>query len=568
MTIHEDRNRGDSPFIDPAAPRMSEVLDRLGTLALSPSRRRDLRSAVTTVCRWIGRDPAEVPANINWVHVRLRRLHPARIGISKKRFSNLKSDLLKALELCGCSRDRKDWLRPPSPEWRALLDRVEDKHDRWKLTQLAQYCSALGVAPEAVVDEHLAGLLRALEHETFIDRPLPKIAQAAATWNRLRAAVAGWPDRTLMAPRRKEPWTIPLERFPASFQADAARWTDRLANPCPLDEDAPVKPLRPATIQSRRFQLRQMASALVLAGRDIDSITSLADLVDLDAFKAALRQIMSRFGDRPTEAIHGLAVSLKAIATHHVKVDPDHLAEMQRICQRLNLEVHGLREKNRRRLEQLDDEENLAALVHLPVQLIRAAAKPGLRPHKAALLLQVAAAVEILLYAPMRIGNLVSLSLERHLREVRVRGERRLAISIPGREVKNGKDLHFELGPAAAEVVDLYRRDGRPVLLRAPSEYLFPAQDGGFRRPHTLSALIKQTILDFTGLEIHPHLFRSIAGKLHSLVQPGDYATLSHVIGDTLGTTMKAYAQFEQKAAIRHYQNSVDAARARYRRTG
>ncbi len=568
MTERDNHEAGENPFIDPAAPRMTAVLEKLETLDLSPSRRRDLRSAVTSVCRIIGRGPSEVPANINWVHVRLRRVHPARLGISKKRFSNLKSGLLKALELCGCSRDRKDWLRPPSPEWQALLDRAPDKHDRWKLTQLAQYCSAIDVAPEAVNDDHLAGLLRALDKETFVDRPGPKIAQAARAWNRLRRSVPGWSGQELTPPRRKEPWTIPLEHFPAAFQEDVARWLDRLANPCPLDADGPVKPLRPTTIRHRRFQIQEMASALVRAGRDAGLIQSLADLVELDAFKTGLRYLMGRFDGKPTEAIHGLAMGMKAIATHHVKVDPHHLAEMRRICQRLNLEVNGLREKNRRRLEQLDDEENLAALLHLPARLIREAAKSGIRPHKAALLLQAAAAIEILLYAPMRIGNLASLSLERHLREIRVGRERRLVISIPGREVKNGRDLSFELGPTSTEVVALYRREGRPVLLRAPSEYLFPAEDGGFRRPHTLSALITRTILDFTGLEINAHLFRSIAGKLHSLVQPGDYGTLSHVIGDSLPTTMAAYAQHERKAALRHYQASVDAARGRYRKAG
>jgi hypothetical protein len=69
-------------------------------------------------------------------------------------------------------------------------------------------------------------------------------------------------------------------------------------------------------------------------------------------------------------------------------------------------------------------------------------------------------------------------------------------------------------------------------------------------------------ILEHTGLTINAHLFRSIAGKIHSLAAPGDFVTLSHVIGDSLKTAMKSYAQFEQKNSLEHYQRSVDKARS------
>ncbi len=101
----------------------------------------------------------------------------------------------------------------------------------------------------------------------------------------------------------------------------------------------------------------------------------------------------------------------------------------------------------------------------------------------------------------------------------------------------------------------------RPTLLRAPSDFVFPAQDGGPKRGNTLSSLISTTIKNHTGLTVHAHLFRSIAGKIHCMINPGDFVTLSHAIGDTLQTAMKSYAQFEQKNAVRHYQASVSAAR-------
>ncbi len=123
--------------------------------------------------------------------------------------------------------------------------------------------------------------------------------------------------------------------------------------------------------------------------------------------------------------------------------------------------------------------------------------------------------------------------------------------------------LDYGLGAEATSLLDIYLTKARPVLLGQPSDYLFPAMNGGFKSPTHLSRLIKETILEHTGLVIHAHLFRSIAGKIHSLANPGDFVTLAYVLNDSLKTAMKAYAQFERRSALEHYQGSVAKARER-----
>jgi hypothetical protein len=197
---------------------LDSVITQIDGMAdLTPTRRRDLKSALNTIARLLGKAPDRVPANVNWLSIRLRRVAPAAHNMSAKRFKNIKSDAIKALALTGCSRERADWLRPPCPTWQALLDRVTDKHDLWKLTQLAQYCSALSVPPNAMNDDHIRGLLETLIAESFQNKPEHKVAEAIKVWNRLRGEVEGWPDIQLSRlPRKKEPWTIPLEQFPQS----------------------------------------------------------------------------------------------------------------------------------------------------------------------------------------------------------------------------------------------------------------------------------------------------------------------------------------------------------------
>lgn len=552
-----------SPFIKADAMMMDKVLDQLEAVNVTPTQRRDLKSAVQSLCRLIGQDPSGVPANINWVHVRFRRVHPAQAGLSEKRLKNIRAGVIKALELCGASRARSDWLSPPSPAWADILARLPDRHDVWKLTQLAQYCSALNVSPDQVRDEHARALRDAIANETFTDRPDAKVSATVATWNRLCRTRADWPQRPLGFPYRRDRWTFPIEAFPASFQADVARWIDRLAQPDPLTGEGPAKPLRPATLKHQRFNIQQVASAIVRSGTPIEEITELACLVDLTKLKAGLRFYMSRFGGKPTESTHKLATCVKTIARYGVKVDAAHLEEIRSLCTRLANGTTVVRAKNQERLEQLDDDRNLANLLQLPSRLVQLAANKALRPQRRALLLQAALAIEILLHAPMRIGNLSRLSFERHVRRTEVKGQSCLLLSIPGEEVKNNRSLSYELTGETLRLYDLYMRDYRPWLIESPSDYVFPNRSGGPKFAANLSALIKEMIYEHTGLVVHAHLFRSIAGKIHCMIHPGDFVTLGHAIGDTLQTAMKSYAQFEQKNAVRHYQASVAAARDR-----
>jgi site-specific recombinase XerD len=553
-----------SPFVSSQARMLESVIAQLSDMDdLSSSRRRDLKSALNSLARMIGRSPAEIPANINWLHVRVRRINAAQHNITKKRLSNIKSDALKALALTGCSRERSDWLAPVSPSWSDLLGRIENKHDLWKLTQLAQFCSALSVEPHALTDEHPRAMLATLIAESFVNRPEHVVSNAIKTWNRLKGEVSCWPDVVLSPlPRKKDPWTSPIEAFPDSFQSDVNAWLERLRNPDIFDGSGPSKPLRPSTIAHRRFQIQEVASALMRSGKPVPEITSLAVLVEMTNLKAALRWMMSRFEDKPTEAIKGVAVCLQAIAAHHVRVDAAHLDDIRGIVKRLGRDADGLREKNRQRLLQLEDSDNLAKLLHLPTVLVAKAERLlETKPRKAALLVQAALAIEILLNAPMRVGNLASLNIERHLKPLKVRREYRTHIHIPAQEVKNDLALDYELGKDATVLLNYYLAKARPVLLKEPSDFLFPAMDGGAKKTNGLSNLIKGTILEYTGLTINAHLFRSIAGKIHSLVQPGDVTTLSHVLNNSLSTAMKAYAQFERRSALEHYQNSLAVAR-------
>ena len=66
-----------------------------------------------------------------------------------------------------------------------------------------------------------------------------------------------------------------------------------------------------------------------------------------------------------------------------------------------------------------------------------------------------------------------------------------------------------------------------------------------------------------TGIELHPHLFRHIAGKLLLDEHPGDHGTLQSLLAHTSRrTTMASYTGAETRAAIRRYDAVVLGLRA------
>ena len=530
---------------------------------LTKTRRRDLISGLRTMARLLGKEPSAIPANTEWLRQRLRQFHPKQANISEKHFANVKSAVMAAIKTAGVRNKRVDAFPNMNPRFQNLYDAIPDRMLGYKLSRFFRYCSNQGLEPENVTDAILEAFEDSVIAETLHKDPSKVAREAVLTWNKMKTVVPDWPDITLYRIPTRIPWTIPLEQFPQTLQDDVDAWCNRLGMSDLFDEDAPVRACRPATIEHRRFQIRMMASAIVLGGVPITEMCNLADLIDLDHFRLGIEYMLGRSDGEVKEALFGLASGIKAIATHFVKVDEGHLNQMRRICTRLDQKADRYRKKNKDRLAQFDDQQNMARLLHLPEHLAAKSHKPGPKPRSAGLLMQTALAIEVLLLCPMRIGNLASLDIERHLRWITEKKQQRLIINIPADEVKNSTPLRYELRGAAATMMRDYLDRARPALCGEPSTAVFPKQNGGSKNPGDLSNQITRHSFNATGLTINAHLFRSLSSKIHNLISAGDVATISHVLGDKIGTVIKSYAQFEQKNALDHYQSSVNQVRGK-----
>jgi hypothetical protein len=82
---------------------------------------------------------------------------------------------------------------------------------------------------------------------------------------------------------------------------------------------------------------------------------------------------------------------------------------MKAVIKRLEVPTKGLTRRNRDRLRPFDDPANVQLLIDLPQRLIKEVGSGKLSPHRAALRAQTAVALEVLLMAPIRLRNLMSL---------------------------------------------------------------------------------------------------------------------------------------------------------------
>jgi hypothetical protein len=77
-----------------------------------------------------------------------------------------------------------------------------------------------------------------------------------------------------------------------------------------------------------------------------------------------LRYLLDRQNRKSSEALHGLAGGLLAVARNHVRVDKATETRLARIVKNLDVDVIGFRSKTRTRLAAFEDDRRVSALLH------------------------------------------------------------------------------------------------------------------------------------------------------------------------------------------------------------
>jgi integrase len=328
-------------------------------------------------------------------------------------------------------------------------------------------------------------------------------------------------------------------------------------------EEAPQKALAPSTVRQRAAELGLALSALVASGRDAAGITSLAMLVEPEAFKTILRRYLKEDGT-PRPFARNIAQTLIALARRWVRVDPAVLDQLGKWQRQLGW-AKGFTAKNRALLRTLDDPGIRAKLYVLPERLAHWAERST--SVRGAIAFELAVAVAILQSAPLRIANLAGLRLDRHL--VRPGVPRSLwLIDIPAHEVKNDQALVYELPRRTTALVDRFIRRFRLSVAAPGNPYLFPVGSGR-KSPPKLSQQIRRVLADWVGIDMTPHQFRHHAGRVLQRHSPGAFSAITQLLGHKdVRTAIRYYSELDTLSAGRHFDEILEAEHTKARLSG
>ena len=528
---------------------LQEVIDALALREdLSAQRRLDLRSSLRTFSKALGKTPNQVPADIGALNQQIAGLTAQMVGLSAPRWANVKSGLTAALTLTGAEVVPGKRRGPLSPDWAVLLDQIDDRYERSRLSRFMSWCSTEGIGPMDVGQAEVDRFVTALAKQSLVERPRAVHRDLALAWDRCRATVAGWPNVKIAVPNYSRAYALAESDFADAFVQDVDAYLHHLAVVDPF-EDTPRQAMAPTTLRDTKLRIYQLASALAQSGRDPKTITGLCDLVALEAAKAALRVQHQRNGGRKTGQLANYARTLINVARHWVKVSDEDIEKLRAIARSITPKTGGMTDKNRARLRQFDNEAAVQRLIGLPARVFDNLPAAGRLSPAQALRAQSALAIAILMLgAPVRIKNLASLQIGVHIMSIRA-DVRHLV--LPAAQVKNTRDLEFVLSPTICKYIDIYNARCLPVLVRGGSTYLFPNTTGGTKTPGSLSVQIQTFVKREAGLILNVHLARHLSAKLYLERNPGDYPTVQMLLGHKdLQTTLRAYVGMEQGHAI------------------
>lgn len=519
---------------------------------LSPTRRRDIVSAINRLVALSGRS-AKIEASFPVLRGVLRQIDRTATDLSPKSLSNMKSLVKYALERYGAVT-RAPLKKHLDQDWLELRDRLPTEAYVRGLSNFKHWCSRAGIAPEAVSDEVTKAYFEHLTEQSFNHKHRAVYRRVCLLWTRAAEEIPDWPTGPVTVPDFRDRISFPLSDFPASFREDLDAYVCVMSGEELLAPNTPVKPRSRTTLKIHRHRLQALASALVRAGHSIVKVTSLAVVAKPENARKALTFYHDRLGGK-TAGLFETASTLVVAAQLYVQLPEAQLKSLRNLLDRLKCRQRGMTDKNKERIRQFHDHRNQARFLGLTAKLLRLADKAA-NPDKAALLFQTAVLHEIELNAPLRLGNLRGLNLDRHFRFSGKGRRRRALLSIPATEVKNRQALEFELSLPLTELLDVYIARHRPRLVVGPDAgWLFPGAKPG--QPKTEMGIREQlcvAVRKHTGIVVNPHIYRHIAAFFYLEAHPEDYETVRRLLGHTsINTTITFYAGFERHSAIRRY---------------
>jgi integrase len=522
----------------------------------SPQTIRQWSSSIRTVAHGVGRSPGAIPAAPSALRAAVAEANPTLRGIKPKRWANARSEVYRAIEHLGIGEPRAADDLPIA--WARLKDQLPAQTLRRRLSRFIDFCATGGITPDTVSADTMTAFHRHLDASPRVKVPKKALRAACVAWNEAVRTVPGWPAVTVPVPSWSKTYKLAADVLPASFEADLARLHRRLSVVDLLDENAPKKPLRPATLATMIAHLRELVAGAVHAGVPAETLTDLSALLSPTTLKIALRWHLDRRDGASSPGLVEMGHNAYTTAKNYCRLPAEDVAAIKAMVGRLGDRERGMTRKNRQRLAAFDDRRLVRALFKLPDKLeAMAVAKDP--PRKGAVLMQTAILIELWLFAPMRSRNMRELEPERHIVQHGSTKSGVTFIEIEAFQMKTAEAMQWPLPEHVVARLNRYMTNWRPHLGGKTSPWLFPGRDPS-KPKHgvSIAAQVGETIWEHLGVKMNPHLFRHLAGKLYLDLDPGNYEGPRRFLGHRdINTTTTYYTGLESAAAARLYDAKV-----------
>ena len=302
-----------------------------------------------------------------------------------------------------------------------------------------------------------------------------------------------------------------------------------------------------------------VARMAVRLGVPINTLTSLAVLVHPDVVEPVIEAYWQKNGNEPKVFTIDLGWKLLEIAREIGGLDQMAIDRLEEISAALeDYRRLGLTPKNLQLIRQVLTEEIWSDVISLPNSLVQQArlAKYD-APTKAAITAELAVAIAILTFAPIRLSNLVSIELEKNLIKPGLNSPYWLVFEHY--DVKNRVELNFKFDQPLTDLIDEYVHEFRPTLLRGTNaSWLFPGEGGKRKNATGFGTQLTRRIEKAVGLRITPHQFRHAAAAIWLKDHPGDYETVRQLLGHrSIQTTINFYCGLQSTQATERFGNLI-----------
>ena len=522
---------------------------------LSPQQRSQWSSALRQIARALDKPMETLPARWTAMRFHIARLHPATVGANAKTLANQKSNVKAALRWFGKEHDVAPRGVPLTAAWAALRDGIDSYGRKARLSGFMRYCSGRGTEPEAVDEAALDDYFAYRKQTTSLATNSAARRSVARTWNACADANANWPRQKFIEPPLQVAEGPAWEDFPEGLRQDLDGYLVNLQQVRKGPNGKRYRPCSPKTIKTRRAELIAFARKAVKVGIRIDNLISLAALVHPTVVEKVIEAYWKEDGDEPKIYTIELASKILALARRAglARAAIECLEDI-----RATLEEHrqgGLTDKNLTVVRKVLTPGVWRSVVNLPVQLMRKArAILPYAPVKAALTAQIAVAISILSFAPIRLGNLVAIRIDENLIKPGGPGSP-FWLAFPHYDVKNRVRLEFTFDDDVTAVIDEYVHQYRPHLMRGTgSDYLFPGVGGKPKTASMFSGQITGRVEEATGLRLTVHQFRHAAAAIYLRHNPGAYEVVKRLLGHrNIQTTINFYVGLETTQANQEF---------------